>query len=74
VLDQEIEGKKFDPKKNDGDGSSYRKHIIAEKQVRPNVGTINFSGLEPILAGVSQAISDHHGKVSARKAVAKKSA
>ena len=74
VLDQEIEGKKFDPKKNDGDGSSYRKHIFAEKKVRPGVGTINFSGFEPILKGVLQAISDHQGRVSARKAVAKKSA
>ena len=74
VLDQELEGKKLNRKKNDGDSSSYGKHIFAEKIVRPGVKTINFSGFEPLLDGVSQAISHYQRKLLAKEVAAKKSA
>jgi hypothetical protein len=74
VLDQEIDGKKFDPKKSDGDGTYFGKHVFAEKIVRPGLGTIDFSGFEPILSGVSLAIADYRKKVAAAKATVKKSA
>ncbi len=74
VRDQEIDGKKFDPKKNDGDETSFGKHIFAEKIVRPGVEKIDFSGFEPMLTGISQAIADYHAKLAAAETAAKKSA
>lgn len=65
VLNQKINGKSFDPKKKDGDETTFGKYVFAEQIVRPGVGKIDFSGFEPILDGISKAVAHHQAKLSA---------
>jgi RNA-directed DNA polymerase len=54
-----IAGKHFDPDKKHGDDSKYGKHVFAENIVRPNMGSIDFSGFVPLLERVARVI-DHY--------------
>ena len=54
-----ISGKPFDRNKDHGDSSSYGKQVFAEKVVKPEMGTIDFSKFSPLLERIGNAI-DHH--------------
>lgn len=59
LLDTVLDGKKFNPAKETGSDGEYGKHVFAEKVVRPNASTINFSGFAPLLQRVV-AVMDHY--------------
>lgn len=59
LLATELDGQKFNAKKkHDADGE-YGKFVFAEKVVRPNAGTINFSGFIPLLERIV-AVTEHY--------------
>lgn len=49
LLATELEGKKFNPRKDHGAAGEYGKFVFAEKVVRPNASTIDFKGFAPLL-------------------------
>ncbi len=59
LLATEIDGKKFNPKKDHGTDGEYGKFVFAEKVVRPNAGTINFADFAPLLQRIV-AVIDHY--------------
>ncbi len=59
LLATKLEGKKFNPNKDHGADGEYGKYVFAEKVVRPNAGTINFSGFAPLLERIA-AVIDHY--------------
>ena len=59
LLATELDGKKFNSNKEHGADSEYGKFLFAEKVVRPNAGTINFTGFAPLLQRIVAAI-DHY--------------
>jgi hypothetical protein len=65
VLKTPVDGKLFNPKKAHGDETSISKHIFAEQVVQGGSGSIDFSGFEPILNGISMAIADYSVKATA---------
>lgn len=48
VLNQKIDGKSFDRSKEKDNKDSFAKHIFAEKIIRPNYETIDFTKFKPI--------------------------
>jgi RNA-directed DNA polymerase len=68
VLSTPVGEKLFDKKKEHGDTSSYGKVVFAEKVVRPNKGSIDFSGFDILLTRIAACIADYAAK-SASKAV-----
>lgn len=54
-----ISGKKFDRNKEHGDTSSYGKHVFAEKVIKPNMATIDFSKFEVLLDRIDSAIQHY---------------
>jgi hypothetical protein len=67
LLATEINGKKFNRKKDIDTDSEYGKFVFAEKVVRPNAKSINFVGFAPLLERVAAVIDDY----AVRKATAK---
>jgi len=59
LLNTKIDGKKFNPKKDHGADGEYGKFIFAERVVRPNADTINFSGFGPLLERICAVIDDY---------------
>ncbi len=59
LLATEVDGKKFNPKKDHGADGEYGKFIFAEKVVRPNADTINFANFAPLLQRIV-AVIDHY--------------
>ena len=59
LLKTELAGKKFNPDKDHDAASEYGKFAFADKVVRPNAGTIDFSGFAPLLDRIVAAI-DHY--------------
>lgn len=60
LFKEEIDGKKFDPKKKHGDNKKYySKSIFADKVIVPKVDTINFDAFKPLLANIELAINTH---------------
>ncbi len=59
LLATEVDGKKFNPKKDHGADGEYGKFVFAEKVVRPNAGTINFADFAPLLQRIV-AVIDHY--------------
>jgi hypothetical protein len=55
----ELEGMKFNPKKDHGADGEYGKFIFAEKVVRPNASTVNFAGFTPLLQRIT-AVMEHY--------------
>jgi RNA-directed DNA polymerase len=54
-----IDGKVFDPDKKHGEAGKYGKVVFAEKVVRPNVATINFSKFERLLDRLTAVLDDY---------------
>lgn len=54
-----LDGKKFNPNKESGSEGEYGKFVFAEKVVRPNAGTIDFTQFAPILSRIV-AVVDHY--------------
>ena len=61
VLQTPIDGKIFNPNKEHQAANEYGKVVFAEKLVKPNAGTIDFSGFEPILTRID-AVLDHYAQ------------
>lgn len=59
LLGTELEGKKFNPKKESGSEGEYGKFAFAERVIRPNVDKIDFTGFAPLLDRVV-AVIDHY--------------
>src|SRR5262249_51917081 len=66
VLDTLLEGKKFNPAKEHEAEGEYGKTIFAEKVVRENVDTINFSSFSPLLGRIVAAIN-HYSSIKVGK-------
>lgn len=64
LLATKIDGKPFDPKKEHGDDTAYGKVIFAEKVVRPNAATIDFSRFSDLLSRIDQCLT-HYAAVKA---------
>ncbi|WP_202639226.1 hypothetical protein [Bradyrhizobium sp. CCBAU 051011] len=59
VLATELDGKKFDPDKKHGEAGKYGKTRFAEKVVRPNVSTIDFSKFAELLNRIALVMDDY---------------
>lgn len=59
LLATKLDGKKFNPDKEHEADGEYGKFIFAERVVRQNAGTINFSGFTPLLERIV-AVIDHY--------------
>ena len=59
VIATELNGKKFDPNKKKGEDGKYGKARLAEKVIRPNIATIDFSKFAPLLERIVAAL-DHY--------------
>jgi retron-type reverse transcriptase len=59
LLATKLNGKSFNPAKESGSDGEYGKHVFAEKVVRPNAGTVDFSGFEPLLKRLVAVIDDY---------------
>lgn len=59
LLETELDGTKFNAKKENGADGEYGKFAFAEKVVRINAGTINFSGFIPLLERIV-AVLEHY--------------
>jgi RNA-directed DNA polymerase len=68
VLATLLDGKPFDRKKEHGDHTSYGKTKFAEKIVRPNAGTIDFSGFDTLLHRIASCLADYSAKLAAKSA------
>jgi hypothetical protein len=62
VLSMTLNGKKFNPGKSFNSKSEFGKVLFAEKVVRPNRASINFSAFGPILDRIRDCISDYATK------------
>jgi RNA-directed DNA polymerase len=59
ILDKKLDGKAFNPDKEHDAPGEYGKVAFAERVVRPQASTINFSGFAPILARIEATIEDY---------------
>jgi hypothetical protein len=59
VLTTELDGKKFDPNKKHGEDGKYGKIRFAEKVVRPNVLTIDFTKFELLLDRIVAVLDNY---------------
>ncbi len=58
-LSQLIDQKPFDKKKDHGDHTAYGKVVFAERIVRANAKSIDFSGFEELLQRIAECIADY---------------
>ena len=58
TLDTKIDGKSFDYEKDNDTSTTYGKHIFAEKVIRPNWQTVDFSNFEPILDEIKNILTN----------------
>jgi hypothetical protein len=54
-----LDGKKFNPKKDQDPDTEYGKFIFAEKVVKPNADAIDFAGFKTLLTRIT-AVMDHY--------------
>jgi hypothetical protein len=59
VLSTSLDGKSFDPNKKHGDDTKYGKARFAEKVIRPNKNTVDFSRFDQILDRIVDALEDY---------------
>jgi RNA-directed DNA polymerase len=64
VLSYVLDGKAFDKKKEHGDDTAYGKVVFAEKVVRPNIATIDFSGFDTLLQRIAACLADYAAKAA----------
>jgi hypothetical protein len=57
VLATKLDGKSLDYEKDSDTHTSYGKHVFAEKVVRPNWQTMDFTGFIPVLDEIRKIIS-----------------
>jgi RNA-directed DNA polymerase len=75
LLEAIFEGKKFDTKNAETDGTKfYGKKVFATKVIAPNKATVNFAGFVPLLNAISAAIADYKSKTASVVALAAASA
>lgn len=65
LLQTDLEGKKFNPNKVHNADDEYGKFVFAEKVVRPNVATIDFSGFATLLDRIVAVIDDYSPPLAA---------
>lgn len=65
-----VGGESFDPDKEHEAEGKYGKSIFAERVVKPNASTIDFSGFIPLLNRVVAVLGHHEAKQSATPAAA----
>jgi hypothetical protein len=71
LLEAIFEGKKFDLKNAETDGTKfYGKKVFATKVIAPNKATVNFAGFVPLLNAISAAINDYKSKTAVASGVA----
>jgi RNA-directed DNA polymerase len=68
-LNTVVDGKTFDPNKEHQAEGKYGKLIFAERVVRPNADSIDFSGFAPLLDRIV-AVLDHYKAQTAVSAAA----
>lgn len=66
-----LEGKPFDKKKDHGDETAYGKVVFAEKVVRANAATVDFSGFSDLLARIDQCLIHYRTIIPATVPTAK---
>jgi RNA-directed DNA polymerase len=59
LLATKIDGKTFNPAKEHEAPGEYGKVVFAERVVRPQAGSINFSGFDPILTRIDAVLDDY---------------
>ena len=59
VLAKKVDGKTFNPDKEHDAPGEYGKVIFAERVVRPEAATIDFTGFDPILTRIEAVIADY---------------
>jgi hypothetical protein len=59
LLATKIDGKTFNPDKDHEAAGEYGKVIFAERVVRPQASTIDFSGFDPLLTRIDAVIEDY---------------
>ncbi|MCK1339786.1 RNA-directed DNA polymerase [Bradyrhizobium sp. 38] len=59
VLSTKIDGKTFNPNKEHDAPGEFGKVVFAERIVRPQAGTIDFSGFDPLLARIDAVLDDY---------------
>lgn len=64
VLATQLDGKKFDPNKKHREAGKYGKTRFAERVIRPNVASIDFSGFAPLLDRIVAVLDDYLAQVS----------
>lgn len=64
LLQVQLDGKPFNPKKAHGAEGEYGKAEFADKVVRANAHTIDFTGFIPLLERFEAAIAHHYSKTS----------
>ena len=62
-----LDGKPFDKKKDHGDETAYGKVVFAEKVVRANASTVDFSGFSDLLSRIDQCLTHYKTVVPASK-------
>jgi RNA-directed DNA polymerase len=70
LLETTVGGKPFDKKKVHGNTTAYGKVIFAEKVVRANTATIDFSGFIDLLSRIDQCITHYKTTMTATTPVA----
>jgi hypothetical protein len=59
LLGTVLDGKPFDKKKDHGDETAYGKVVFAEKVVRANASTVDFSGFSDLLSRIDQCLTHY---------------
>jgi RNA-directed DNA polymerase len=59
LLATKIDGKTFNPDKEHDAPGEFGKVVFAERVVRPQAGTIDFSGFDPLLTRIDAVLDDY---------------
>jgi RNA-directed DNA polymerase len=59
LLETELDGKKFNLKKEHGNHNEYGKVIFADKVVKANEGKVDFTGFEPLLFRLAEVLEHY---------------
>lgn len=59
LLTTVLDGKPFDKKKDHGDETAYGKVVFADKVVRANASTVDFSGFSDLLSRIDQCLTHY---------------
>lgn len=70
LLKKELNGKKFNPKKEHADHTEYGKVVFAEAVVRAEADTVNFSGFEGLLTRIEDILKHYMTHLATKTASA----